>query len=501
MEKFQEFSIKDNNEIILSKIIKPELNLLELPFFALNRKNLSKKLKTEYRAIRKRGDHREEISWSVLANSEYGYPGPFDREVHKAIEQIISEILREKRKIENPIPFSIYNLCNRMGITSAGGDNYQRIKKALERIQMTGIKSEGAFYHKGKKKWISAVFGLYDGVIFKGEQIEGDIIAETNLLYLGDIYLQSLNSHHIKSLDYTYWQSLKSKIASRLYEILGVKFYGARNKKEEFIRYKYSTLCQLLPVIPYRYIFSAKRQLNSGNDELKNSGFISKYAWSENRNKDWLIYYWPGERAKEEIRRAKTRIVDLQTEEYLPGPKRGAENFSQEQNDLIDKLVEANVYRVTAEGLTINYDQQLIEKWLEAINYTKAEDRAAYLVKAIRENWQVPEGYLVKEEDVREREEQEKIRIAREKQQEEENKRKQEENERLDQVYNSLDPLQQEKIKQEAENRLPDFWKEQLNKERIKGETSRLARIALEEKKRELMRDWIKRGKDGGEKI
>ncbi|MBA7541094.1 hypothetical protein ES705_33401 [subsurface metagenome] len=443
--------------------------------------------------IRSAGDQKTEATWSVSANPEYGYPGPFDREVHKAIEQIIGEILREKRKIENPIPFSIYNLCNRMGVTDAG-DNYQRIRKALEKIQMTGIKSEGAFYHKGKKKWISAVFGLYDGVIFKGEQIEGDIIAEINLLYLGDIYLQSLNSHNIKSIDYTYWQNLKSKIASRLYEILGVKFYGIRNKKEDFIRYKYSTLCQLLPLTPYRFISDAKRQLNSGNNELKETGFISKYDWSETSRKGWLIYYWPGERAKEEIRRAE-RAINNRTEEYLPGPQSGLEYFSQEQKDLIDKLVESNVSRVTAEDLIISYDQQLIEKWVKAIDYAKAEDKAAYLVKAIRENWQVPEGYLSKEEEARDREEQEKIRITREKQEEEKNKRRQEENEKLEQIYNSLDPLQQEKIKQEAENRLPDFWKEQLSKERIKGETSRLARIALEEKKREVMRDWFKEGK------
>lgn len=89
----------------------------------------------------------------------------------------------------------------------------------------------------------------------------------------------------------------------------------------------------------------------------------------------------------------------------------------------------------------------MIKKWLEAIHYAKAEDKAAYLVKAIRENWQVPEGYIRKEEDVREREEQEKIRITREKQKEEENKRRQEENERLEQIYNSLDPLQKEEVR------------------------------------------------------
>ena len=491
MKKSNKISIKNNNEIILPKIIKPEVNLLIFPFFALERKD--KRLKTEYREIVKRREQTKEAVWNVSANPEYGYPGPFSREVHKAIEQITSEILREKRKIENPIPFSIYNLCKRMGIK--GGGNYQQIKKALEEIQATVIKSEGAFYHKGKKKWISAVFGLYDGVIFRGEQLEDGSIAEINLLYLGDIYLQSLNSHNIKSIDYTYWQSLKSKIASRLYEILGVKFYGARNRKEEFIRYKYSTLCQLLPVTPYRFISDAKRQLNSGNNELKDTGFISKYNWSENSKKDWLIYYWPGERAKEEIRRVKIRIVDFQTEEYLPGPKERLKQFSKEQNALIDKLVEINISRITAEDLITNYEQQLIEKWIEAIHYAKAEDKAAYLVKAIRENWRVPEEYLREKREEQQKEEEEKIECIKIKQQEGENIKRREEIKKIGQIYNSLDPLQQEEIRIETENRLPEFWKEKFNKERIKGKTSKMLEIVLGEKRREIIKEWIDSGK------
>jgi len=60
----------------------------------------------------------------------------------------------EKGEIKNPIPFSIYDLCHRMGITTSGGKNYRKVKEALEKIQMTGIKSEGVFYQKGKKEWI-----------------------------------------------------------------------------------------------------------------------------------------------------------------------------------------------------------------------------------------------------------------------------------------------------------------------------------------------------------
>jgi len=450
-----EISIKNNNKIILPKIIKSEVNLLVFPFFALERKD--KRLKTEYREITKREDPKKEKIWNVSANPEYGYPGPFDREVHKSIEQIISEILKEEREIKNPIPFSIYNLCKRIGIK--GGGNYQQIKKALERIQATVIKSEKAFYHKGKKEWISSIFSLYDGVIFRGEQLEDGSITEINLLYLSDIYLQSLNSFNTKSIDYTYWKSLKSKIASRLYEILGVKFYGVRDKEGCPINYKYSTLCQLLPLTPYRYFSDAKRQLNFGNDELKDTGFISKYDWSKNGKKDWLISYWPGERAKEEIRKAEIKNINNRTPvcvqrtgrgEYLPGQKGEVEIFSKdlsaclpervrsqtgnaqaEQFNLVNKLVKLNVSKITAENLIKNNDQELIKKWSEAINYSNAGDKAAYLVKAIREKWQVPEEYLREKREEERKEEEEKREYIKTKLQEKENKKRQEEIERI----------------------------------------------------------------------
>src|SRR5665648_914224 len=491
MKKSEEDLIKTNNEIDLPKIINTEVNLLIFPFFILERK--SKKLETEYKDIVKRGNKKIEIIWNVSANTKYGYPGLFDREVHKVIEQIISEILKKDGEIKNPISFSIYDLCNRMGITTSGGKNYRKVKEALERIRMTGIKSEGAFYHKGQKEWISKVFGLYD-IIIRGGQLEDGSIAEKNLLYLGNIYLQSLNSFNIKPIDYTYWRSIESKIASRLYEILGIKFYGVRNKKEGFIRYKYTHLCQLLPVTPHSYISSAKRQLNPGNNELRDTGFISKYEWSENGNDDWLIYYWPGERAKKEMKRAKA-LSNHQEEDLLPESKREVKIFSKEQVDLVNKLLELNVSKVTAEKLIKNNDQELIKKWIEAINYSNAGDKAAYLVKAIRENWQFPEEYLRATKEKEQREKEEKIEVVKTKLKEEENKKRQEEIKKIEQIYKSLNSSQQEEIKTEIENRLPEFWKVQLNKERVKGKTSKMLEVVLEEKRREIIKEWINSGR------
>ncbi|PKP60058.1 hypothetical protein CVT91_05700, partial [Candidatus Atribacteria bacterium HGW-Atribacteria-1] len=147
MKESEEIIINNNKEIDLPKIINSEVNLLVFPFFVLERK--SKKLETEYKEIVKRGNQKIEIIWNVSANPKYGYPGPFDRETHKTIEQITTKILRKNNIIKNPIKFSIYDLCKRMGITTSGGKNYRKVKEALERIRMTGIKSERAFYHKG----------------------------------------------------------------------------------------------------------------------------------------------------------------------------------------------------------------------------------------------------------------------------------------------------------------------------------------------------------------
>jgi len=61
--------------------------------------------------------------------------------------------------------------------------------------------------------------------------------------------------------------------------------------------------------------------------------------------------------------------------------------------------------------------------------------------------------------------------------------------------YNSLEPSQQEEIRTETENRIPEFWKEKLNKVRVKGTTSKLLEGVLEEKRREIIKEWIEEGK------
>ncbi len=78
-------------EADLGKNFRSEVNLLTRPFFALTTKDVFGRRKTEFKTVVKREDQKLEVTWKVSANPEYGYPGPFEKKVHRAIEQIIEE--------------------------------------------------------------------------------------------------------------------------------------------------------------------------------------------------------------------------------------------------------------------------------------------------------------------------------------------------------------------------------------------------------------------------
>ncbi len=80
------------HRIAIPETIRSEVNLLVLPFFALWDKDIKRRAETTYNTIVTRDQERLEIAWTVSSNPRYGYPGPFDKEVHKAVEQIISEL-------------------------------------------------------------------------------------------------------------------------------------------------------------------------------------------------------------------------------------------------------------------------------------------------------------------------------------------------------------------------------------------------------------------------
>jgi len=422
--KFQErnkTSLQEKDqELLIPEFIKAEVNFLMFPFFALSKKGLRQKIQTEYRDIIRKDNQRLEISWQVTANVKYGYPSPFDREVHKVIEQIIDRILSKRGQATNPLCLgSLYGLCKKMGIADSG-KNKKTIKESLMRIVSTTVTSEGAFFSKKVKRRISDTFHLYDRVVFKDEELPDGNMADTNYLFLGSWYLQSINSFYVKPLDYKYLQSLKSKIASRLYEILGVRFYGLKNKRQSYVWFYYQKLCQLLPITIQKHFSHARTYLEPAHNELIKTGFLAKVRWGEDKG-SWLICYYPGRRAKKEIQ--KRREINFSDAELPPNQSflslldSKAHNlvcyFQKEHNQIKDYKVKKKELE-QAQGLIDQYGE---EKAKYIVNYAlKKAPETNYKMKYFGAvlNYTKEALKTFEEERIKEERQREKLRQERE---------------------------------------------------------------------------------------
>jgi len=164
---------------------------------------------------------------------------------------------------------------------------------------------------------------------------------------------------------------------------LSVKFYGVIRRRGNQLSYRYSTLCGILPVTRQKYLCDAKKLLDPAHNKLKEIGFLADYKWGDTKpqsKSDWLIIYYPGKRAIEEIKEAQTYFKSPQLEvEYLPEPEPGVEKeleplplspepakeqkgLTEEQGELVEKLVLLNVTKSVVEDLVRHFDNQFIRK-------------------------------------------------------------------------------------------------------------------------------------------
>jgi plasmid replication initiation protein len=274
------------------KIVRAEVNLLNLPFFVLSGREMHTQRETVYEVEERVGDTLVQRIWRVTGSQHLGHPAPFDKKVFRAIEAIIDE---QGYPVENPVTFTTYELLKKMG-ERIGGRQYQMVRKSIDRIVATTIIAQNIFWRKSRRSWHSETFHIYERCIHQGEELPGGRIAEKNHLWLHPLYLESLNARYVKPIDYEYYKSLERPVAKRLYELLGYKFYGAMKNGSDTLVYNYQTLCKLLPLKPQKYPSLAKRCMSGAHEELIRTGFLAHAVW-----RGWKIYYQAGPKALEEF--------------------------------------------------------------------------------------------------------------------------------------------------------------------------------------------------------
>ncbi|RLB06268.1 MAG: hypothetical protein DRG59_08045, partial [Deltaproteobacteria bacterium] len=355
------------------------VNFLVLPYFFLDKHQYIADRIIEYRETRTIDGEEYEILWRVYPHPDFGIPRDFERRLHRAVEYIISKL---ERPVRNPIPLgSRRNLARIMGEPYSGAFS-KKVKDGILKMVMTGITTKKAYYNKRKKVWIEKAFHMYDKAVFTGEEMDDGTIADMNYLYLSEPFLQNINASYVCPIDYKFLRSLRP-IAARLYELLSVKFYG----HAEFIQYRYSTLCKLLPVKQRRYYSDAKRQLNPAHEELVRKGFLLSYEWtpvSGVRN-DWYIRYVPNPKFAE--------VIDISpaTETLPESPDEKKDSSSHKIQDLLKMVTEKHQSKKTIERTIAKackkYDFERIARNIRYANSNCKKNYRAFLIKALENDW------------------------------------------------------------------------------------------------------------------
>jgi len=413
-------SVKEQSNLMPPAVIKAEVNLSRLPFFALTRKGL-KNFKTQLIITETRSDEGIEFIWKITANPEYGYPSPFAKKVHRAVEYMLTQ---KGFPVPDNLDFSFYEIADVLEIKPSGrtcGD----IKRALLSIVFAAIESKGAFCYleNGKKRWMEDYFNLYDRVIFVGETLSDGTIADRNRIYFNEWYLKSLNSGYIKPLDFPYWNSLRSDIARRLYEYLS--FISFATKCNPF-SIGYYRLCQFLPITPQKYFSQARQKMQRAHEELIQTGFLKKVAWRKAKadSKKWIIEYHFGTRAKSELQRGfkddtyrpvilAVEIAEIEEIEELIEPEekeKGVKLKKQTQEEevispIAQELINRGITKSVAIDFAEYFPEEHIRDKIEMHNINKAtgiltQNAAGWLREAITRDYKLSEEQKQKLERV-----------------------------------------------------------------------------------------------------
>jgi hypothetical protein len=531
-------------EIILpQEFIKAEKNLETLGFFTPS-SNWTREVKKKVISFtRTEGNKRVKASVTILPSTEYGLPDTSDLDKYRAFQKILSDELLRNGKVPKHLTFSSAKLIKEIGISrenksgkSYAGKFHKEIKDWLMRMLLTGVQSEGAVWLAGRKVWVTDTVHVFERVITCGQKLDDGTIADLNHVWLSDWQLENVNEFWLLSIDYDLYKQLRKPIAKSLLSLLQIGFYASGGIYTK----RYDELCQFLGITNHKRFSYIKRQLEPSFKELQEKSFLANWDYEENKiYKTYNIIWFAGERffeAQELLQEREERLTKpvqrkpkritkekpKQKPDFPQQPKATVETLPEvlsepeppeleeaksdfepltpeevneevdEDVSLVKKLVELNVSKIVAADLVKHFDLELIREWIEAIDYSDAKDKAAYIVKAIKENWFVPEKYLIAKEKAERGKELEKLRLAEEERKKEEKKKQQEEAYKLDKIYNSLSPAQKEEVDLEIQEKLPFFAKDRIRE----GATdSPLVIASLKLTKEQVIKEWIEAGK------
>jgi len=465
------------------RYIASELNLARLPYFASSTTNAQKRKSLEYKRVIQQDGGELAIEWKVTADAEYGYPGPFAEAVHATLLDIVTE---RGLPFENPVTFSFYNICNRLEIPPSG-KNTTDIRRAVRSIRSANIWVDNAFIDKDghRQSFYRDPVNLYDRYIGYDEfDPETEERADINKVWLADFYLESLNSGNIRPIDFEYFKYLhkRSYVATKIYKHLGYRFAGTFKHNNSYAKVDYDDLVSIADVKRRQYLSRIKQQFSRAHEALGESAFIQKIDWKKEKQtggpNKFFIHYYPGDRAREEYRNGRLAInrqcefpllgADTERSEEekdLREAMQQASTTSNTSKPLAHELEALGVSHEQAKELDREYSEERITHQLDHLEYLSERGKtpdnvAGWLVSAIREGYETPDGLKTREERKAEKRARQKAAERKRRKEEKEQRERQKEKEHRQLIADRLAALSEE-VQEEIEDAAIERLKEE----------------------------------------
>jgi hypothetical protein len=265
--------------------------------------------------------------WTIQPDAILGWPGPLDQDFLGFVKYYaLNGGLIGNNMLELP---SWRDICKMMGDR---GVHPARVKECAQRIAGTVIKTDSFFVkdtagnrnlaHRTERD-PDYIFTLWS-YFRRGESLPDGTSTERVVLWLNEPFLSSLKSFHVRPFDYAYFQELPA-LAKRIYLIQGRKFFGL--KRSAYTKEEYKSWCLQLPLAPQDFLSKAKERLHNAHQALIETQFLEEVEWiGSQKRPPWEIRYYPGPRAREEVKQGKHRLRRLNAQETHQNAKDGRFN-------------------------------------------------------------------------------------------------------------------------------------------------------------------------------
>lgn len=260
------------------------------PFFLMsrNRPGRRQEMRFERQLAHYANDEQRLVDqlWEVRASGSLGLPTRWDQDVYFAVHEMIRD--RGGIPAGGQLRFSLYELVNRL-LPRESGWGYDHVRRSLERIASTTIRSRKAFWSKRSQAFISDTFSIWS--FHEADYREGakGRAAEHHLLRLHPLFVENYEDNHLSEIDSGFYWALEEATSKRLYRLLecySIGDGGARVWEVDLFE-----LRDLVPLGSYQYASQIKRPLMRAHEELMSAGYLHDVRFQKTKSAPENVRY------------------------------------------------------------------------------------------------------------------------------------------------------------------------------------------------------------------